>query len=425
MAKKVIVGINDLKTLYPQLAEEWNYEKNKAIRLTNIMARSNKKVWWKCRKGHEWQAVVSSRSGGNGCPYCSGRMAIEGETDLATLDPKLSEEWNYERNRKLRPHQVTVSSERKIWWKCKKGHEWQATVNNRSNGNRCPYCVGKIAIEGETDMATLAPKLMEEWNYEKNVGLLPRKITVSSGRKVWWRCKNGHEWQATVAHRSRGRGCPFCARKISIEGETDLATLVPKLIEEWNYEKNGELLPQHVTVFSHKKVWWKCKEGHEWKAIVGNRSRGNGCPYCAGWMAIEGETDLATLVPKLIEEWNYEKNVGLRPQQITVSSGKKVWWKCKKGHEWRAIVGDRSRGVGCPYCEGKRAIEGETDLATLAPKLTEEWNYEKNSGLRPQQVTVSSGREVWWKCTERHEWQATVNNRSKGRGCPYCNGAKI
>ena len=34
---------------------------------------SNKKVWWKCVKGHEWIASINDRSRGNGCPFCYGK----------------------------------------------------------------------------------------------------------------------------------------------------------------------------------------------------------------------------------------------------------------------------------------------------------------------------------------------------------------
>ena len=67
-----------------------------------------------------------------------------------------------------------------------------------------------------------------------------------------------------------------------VKGVNDLETLNPTLAEEWNYEKNGTLTPDQVTAGSNKKVWWKCKFGHEWEAIVGSRSKGHGCPFCSG-----------------------------------------------------------------------------------------------------------------------------------------------
>ena len=59
--------------------------------------------------------------------------------------------------------------------------------------------------------------------------------------------------------------------------------------------------------------------------------------------------------PPLAKEWHPQKNDGLTPKDVTPSSHKKVWWKCSKGHEWDALVSNRTRGRGCPYCyKGKR-----------------------------------------------------------------------
>ena len=57
---------------------------------------------------------------------------------------------------------------------------------------------------------------------------------------------------------------------------------------------------------------------------------------------------------KLMAEWNWEKNnyLGFDPKTLTLGSGQKVWWKCQKGHEWMAIISNRNRKSGCPYCSG-------------------------------------------------------------------------
>ena len=140
---KLIIGKNDLSTVNPALAKEWNYEKNGELKPEQFTANSNKKIWWKCSKGHEWQASIYSRNNGNGCPTCAGQKVLQGETDLATVNPKLASEWNYEKNGDLAPKDFMANSHRKVWWKCSKGHEWQATINNRNKGNGCPHCRGR------------------------------------------------------------------------------------------------------------------------------------------------------------------------------------------------------------------------------------------------------------------------------------------
>ena len=80
------------------------------------------------------------------------------------------------------------------------------------------------------------------------------------------------------------------------------------LISEWDWEKNDELgiYPDILTCGSHKKVWWKCADGHSWASIISNRARLNrGCPYCAGQKPIIGKNDLKTTHPEIAKEWNY------------------------------------------------------------------------------------------------------------------------
>ena len=129
-----------------------------------------------------------------------------------------------------------------------------------------------------------------------------------------------------------------------------------RLMAEWDWEKNNKLgfYPDKITCGSGKKAWWKCGKGHEWEAIIDNRNNGIGCPYCSGRYAIKGENDLQTVNPDVAKEWNYEKNNGLTPMDIMPNSGKKVWWKCDKGHEWQATVASRNYGTGCPICHAER-----------------------------------------------------------------------
>ena len=129
-----------MQTTNPDLAKEWNYDKNNGLSPADVLPNSNKKVWWKCSKGHEWKAKPNARSRGTGCPYCLSTKVLEGYNDLQTVNPTLAKEWNYGKNKKLTPSDVMPNSNKKVWWKCSKGHEWQTTIAHRTNGNGCPVC---------------------------------------------------------------------------------------------------------------------------------------------------------------------------------------------------------------------------------------------------------------------------------------------
>jgi hypothetical protein len=127
-------------------------------------------------------------------------------------------------------------------------------------------------------------------------------------------------------------------------------------------------------------------------------------------------------------EWHPMRNGDLRPEDVTASSGRKVWWKCSAtvDHEWQASVIARRQGSGCPYCSGNRVAQSNC-LATKYPELAKEWHPTRNGDLTPKDVTSGSGRKVWWKCpvTDDHEWEAQVVSRTHmGSGCPCCENLK-
>ena len=118
-----------LASVHPELIPEWS-EKNLPLTPDKITFGSNKRVWWKGACGHEWETSVKARSKGEKCPICSGARVIEGINDLATLKPLLAQEWS--KKNKLKPTEVSVASHKKIIWKCKHGHEWEASVKSRT-----------------------------------------------------------------------------------------------------------------------------------------------------------------------------------------------------------------------------------------------------------------------------------------------------
>ncbi len=538
-----------------ELMKEYNYNKNKCLDLNNLTLGSDKKIWWICSNNHEWESNIYNRSHGkNGCPICSNRIVLEGFNDLNTKFPDVAKQWNYEKNGDLKPTQVTYGSGKKVWWKCDKGHEWIASINNRTMGKNCPNCAkdtqtsfpeqsiyyyckkvfknvfnrykdkyeidifikdinvgieydgrffhsnsksektekkkeeyfknkgitiyrvkennkqcikekndfylyydydnGKnltdvlkklfdilsiknvdiditrdymeiqeqyISSIKENSIFVIKPTLCEEWNYIKNKNITPDMISYSSAKKVWWTCpicKN--DYTASVYSRYNGTACPYCTNRILISGKNDLATTNPNLAKEWNVVKN-KFKPEEVCAGGREKVWWQCSKcGHEWQAALYARNNGAGCPVCTNKILMPGKNDLATTNPELLKEWDYTKNRVL-PNEVFAGGREKVWWKCTKKHSYQKRLIDKKNGGKCPICCNQKVLKGYNDLKTTNPNLAEEWNYNKNIDLLPTEITAGSKKKVWWQCSKcGHEWQAQVANRKNGTGCPSC-----
>ena len=423
--KAVLPGFNDLATLNPKLAAEWHPAKNGELTPALVTACSGKKVWWLGPCKHEWEATISSRKKGTGCPFCTSKTVLPGFNDLASLNPELAAQWHPTKNGELTPAMVTACSGKKVWWLGPCKHEWKAPVCSRQRGTKCPFCNHTAVLPGFNDLASLNPELAAQWHPTKNGELTPTMVTISSSKKVWWLGSCGHEWSTAIYHRHHGGGCPFCNHAAVLPGFNDLATINPKLAAEWHPAKNGALTPTMVTVSSSKKVWWLGSCGHEWTTTIYHRYHGGGCPFCNHAAVLPGFNDLATINPKLAAEWHPAKNGALTPEMVTAFSNKKVWWLGSCGHEWNAVVYSRQRGHKCPFCDNNTVLSGFNDLAALNPKLAAEWHPTKNGALTPEMVIAFSSQKAWWLGSCGHEWNATVYSRQHGIGCPICNGKTV
>ena len=350
---------NRLSIKYPELCKEWDYNKNGKLRPENVSYGSDKKVWWKCSRGHSWEREIfgrTSRIKRNKCPLCSS---------LFYTNPDISKQWHPTKNKGLTSCDVLAGSNKKVWWKCKKGHEWIACVNNRCGAHsNCPYCSGNRVSE-KNNLATHFPHLLDEWDYRKN-DIIPSEISYGSNKRVWWRCKtnSSHIWSASINSRTSALSkCPYCLnRKVNVSN--CISTTHSHLVDQWHPTKNKELTPHNTNIGYSKDVFWKCEKGHiyacppQYKLDNDRRSKRNKgrknligeCPYCNNLKSCKSNC-LATVNPKLSKEWHPTKNKGLTPHMVNSRYCKKVWWKCKKGHEWEASVNFRIRTSSkCSQC---------------------------------------------------------------------------
>ena len=137
----------DIAFLYPELMPEWDDDRDPRM----ILPGSHKMIGWRCPRGHRYQAMPYSRVRGSGCPYCTNRKVLRGYNDLATTDPDAADEWHPSLNGSLTVYDVTRGCTKRIWWRCRFGHEWRATVYSRTRARRagCPYCTGRYKAKDQ------------------------------------------------------------------------------------------------------------------------------------------------------------------------------------------------------------------------------------------------------------------------------------
>lgn len=262
-----------------------------------IYENSNTKIKTQCNIcAYVWSARPADIMRGHGCPVCAGKTVLVGYNDLKTVAPDVCEEWNYEKNDSIMPEQLTLKSDKKVWWRCKVcEHEWKSTVSNRTSGSGCPSCANvktgirytqlKIAQHGTLEESR--PDLLLEWDYDKNV-ISPSEIVATSNKKVWWVCDQGHSWMAPVYVRNNGCGCRICSQSIIAQKNIDtrlsrdgsFADNYPELIKYWDFNLNDKSYYE-VTRKSKYVAHWYCPDcGYSWTDRVGTMAKGTGCPHC-------------------------------------------------------------------------------------------------------------------------------------------------
>lgn len=466
-----------------EFLQEWNFSKNGDLKPEDFGPRSSKKVWWKCLCGHEWETRIVHRVNGSGCPACAGRVATS-KKNLSVLRPDLLKFWNFEKNQIL-PIDILPSSNVEIWWRCDSGHEWRQKVCQRTKRKNCPYCSRK-RVTHLNNLLVEMPNIAKEWNYPKNSSLKPEDFLSGSGKKVWWICKDRHEWFAAIGDRKK-YGCPYCSGNKAGYGN-DVATKVPHLKKEWDILKNEKKISQFTTG-SDFNAWWKCKRGHSWKATIANRVNGTGCPKCKvqkssreiriyteldalfgaeSGIKIGGrEADIVIENLKLIVEYDgvfWHKNkiendknknkifvdngyyvirvreTGLektQPEDLIIDPRCGDFELVKTIVEAIATKYSKTKQVANKYIENKKLIADKGFLKLLYSftsnnnnpikdkKLIAEWNHEKNMEQRPQDFSKFSQVKVWWKCSKGHEYQMAIGARSSGYNCPFCANMRI
>lgn len=333
---------------FPELVSEWDYEKNRKLNISDFSYGSNKKIWWICKKEHSWEATIKSRTGKQkrGCPQCSGKIA----ESLDKTHPDLAKLWDYEKNVKS-IDKYTAGMQKKVWWKCERGHSWESNIFYTVRRKNKEYCLECRSINNNRFVSKKEyPELFQEWDGLKNSENF-ESFTKGSTKKSWWLCPKGHSYLSDFPNRIRGRGCPQCIGRKTTKMKDDF----PEIAKEWNDEKNIDTFTSGSTYLAQ----WKCANNHTYKEIIKNRTKHKKCPVCEERLP----SPFYISDKDLLKEWDYEKNV-FDPKSVSKNSHKKVWWKCDKGHSWQTPMYMYTRGSRCYKCwAGKQSSQGENELA--------------------------------------------------------------
>lgn len=400
----------------------WDEEKNAPFIPSDFSSGQAVSLWWKCGELHSYQSSPANILQGQRCPYCANRRVLAGFNDLASQAPKTASRWDWDLN-KLPPSDVIVSSAKRAFWLCERGHSFERPVRDMVETNSCPYCTNKQVLAGFNDLQHKFPEIASELLDSVERTEVAKTILAVSTKKYQWRCEKGHIWQASVRTRTLGHGCPYCAKRALDKSTNSLQVLHPEISKEWDFEKNAPITPSDVFDGGSKGYWWRCGFQHSWRTSIARRVAGRGCHVCANRKVLAGFNDLATKRPDLAGEWDNEKN-SKRADEVLYGSNRKYWWLCQLSHSFEASPSKRIlESTGCPYCANKSVLPGFNDLASQRPLLAGRWST-KNT-RKPSEVFGDSQSKFIFECPLGHDWHVQPSSISTESYCPTCANREI
>jgi len=415
---------SNLTETHKKSIDYWDFTKNKLLTPEIISQYSRNKVWWKCPDcGYEWEEKIKNQVKKLvWCPHCK-----KGIKDLVSVAPELVRDWHKTKNND-RPEHVSYASNKYAWWICSKcGCEWKAKISNRTILKRgCPCCAGSLVVTGINDLKTKFPHIAKEWHPTKNGDLSPEQVTSGSNKKVWWQCPLGHEYQATIGHRTttNGTGCPICFSgrqtsfaeqavffyvkqlypdaisryKTNFLGKFELDVYIPSI--KYAIEYDGEAWHKENKLEREKRKYQLCKK----HGITLLRLREQ-MPELGAETA-----DYMIGMKKLYEH----KKLEFALRQLLI----KLSFKTTIPDNFVNLNRDKHK-----ILEYKKSALSES-LLSIRPDIAMEWHPTKNGNLLPSMFTAHSEHKVWWLCPKcGTEYQTSIAHRTDKKnptGCPNC-----
>lgn len=432
MGNKLIKGQNDFESWCKRngkdiLLKEWDYTVN-SIFPSELSYGSHKVVSWICTScGNKYEKSVHARAEGTGCGICSGVGVFIHRKSLFDEYPELVDELDFDKNTFESVKDVTSGSTKKIYWKCDKGHSYDALALNKAKGRGCPYCAGVRVLVGFNDLKSWCNNnnrlaIIQDWDDERN-NISPTDITFGSNKSVFFRCHVcGYEWKARVGARTAlGTDCPQCARRLSssfpeqaifyyfhyffedtLNGEKEVLR---------GYELDVFVPSKRIAIEYDGKNWHKDTHKDKEKDLLCKKKK---IKLYRVRETYDSYEDFEYSKCYVYDYGNWEK-LGHIIEKILFECGIKV-------NENDIDIERDSANIKEQYYR----ILRDNSLAIRYPLLAKEWHPTKNGSITPEMVSAESHDNYYWLCpTCGNSYKAILKNRVRvNSGCPKCGQKK-
>ena len=412
---------------YPHLVKEWHPSKNGDLTPDDFTHATKRKVWWLCSEGHSFETEARNRTRRkSGCPKCPIHRASS-SNNLQLLFPEVAKEWHPTKNKELTPEQVAAKSLNKAWWLCSKGHSYEAKIGNRTRWGKsiCPYCLHR-RLGDDNNLLAEFPEIAKEWHPTKNKELLPEQFVPGTHKKVWWLCPKHHSYEASIGNRTKKNptSCPQCSNQSS-EPEIRILSELKWFFDEvkHRYKLDGLeidiFLPEfNIGIEYDGKYWHRNLTDVDLEKNQFMHSKGIHLVRVRQ-LPLKPLTPSDVLVGYSLEKKDLDEILRRIVSKVDITIKDKI-------NTYLAQPAFVNNELFKAYRGNFPSPLPENSLLETHPELSEEWDYEKNYPLKPENFSYGSHQKVWWLCPIGHSNKSVIQSRTekRARGCPYCSGRK-
>lgn len=426
---------NSFGELFPGPSAEWHPTLNGDLSPNDFKPGSHKRVWWQCAEGHVWEVSPSNRRRGERCPTCAElQRSITKSTpkagqSLADLHVEIAADWHPSKNAPLAAGDVNPGSKTPRWWLCRTcAHEWRTDPDHRTRrGDGCPKCrYARLSRTKSTpkpgrSLAETHPTLAGEWHPTLNEGVAPFDVHARGRARAWWLCPNRHEWNALIAPRAEGVGCPKCStigvseRQVRLAFELAAAGLCvahehpPITVDGRRPIRADIVIPDQRVIVEYDGSYYHAKKGRADRVQTAALES-------AGWTVVRvRELPLFGLGGHevFVSPVDPIKLVAIK----TLKALSRIGYEIPRGDDYIGDLDEWGRSAADAALYRYRS----KSLASEYPYVAEEFDPDKNNGIRPEEVHPGSNTEFIWTCRDcAYEWPSMVWIRTAGHGCPKC-----
>lgn len=396
--------------------------------LNDFWISSTEKVSWKCSTcSFEWKAAIASRAritNGSGCPECARKnVGLRAAAKTPITDQRLFQE--YRGSEPLKNY--SKFSQQKMPWCCNECQfEWKSSIQDRSNGGKCPRCTKRNAsLRSALNNPITNPKMFREYIGAEDLTHYSKWSKV----RMPWRCETCLlEWEASISHRSQGHSCPECGKKKMSAAKRRTAAATNPIIDDLLFaEYRGEEPLSNFSKGCAEIVPWECSKCfYLWTQAIHRRATlGSSCPECTKEVKMKKQQLISAKNNPITDPLLFLEYRGTQPlYEIPSGSNIDSPWQCSVcKHEWSTVINKRTSGTGCPECAKKRAPKNRQLAAAaknpiLDPKLHREF---KGPGIL-NEYAKGSNIKGDWQCEDcSFCWSTVISNRARLQsGCPKC-----